>query len=157
MANEMKVTREGYERLVEELKYLKEVKRVEVVEAIATAKSFGDLSENSEYDEAKTEQSKVEGRILELEELLRTVVIISDDQIKTDVISVGSVVTVYNETRKLETVYSIVGATEADPLNGKISDHSPIGAALVGKRVNDKVVAETPGGSVYLTILGISK
>ena len=157
MANEMKVTREGYERLVEELKYLKEVKRVEVVESIATAKSFGDLSENSEYDEAKTEQSKVEGRILELEELLRTVVIISDDQIKTDVISVGSVVTVYNETRKLETVYSIVGATEADPLNGKISDHSPIGAALVGKRVNDKVVAETPGGSVYLTILGISK
>ena len=157
MANEMKVTREGYERLVEELKYLKEVKRVEVVEAIATAKSFGDLSENSEYDEAKTEQSKVEGRILELEELLRTVVIISDDQIKTDVINVGSVVTVYNETRKLETVYSIVGATEADPLNGKISDHSPIGAALVGKRVNDKVVAETPGGSVYLTILGISK
>ena len=157
MANEMKVTREGYERLVEELKYLKEVKRVEVVEAIATAKSFGDLSENSEYDEAKTEQSKVEGRILELEELLRTVVIISDDQIKTDVINVGSVVTVYNETRKLETVYSIVGATEADPLNGKISDHSPIGAALVGKRVNDKVVAETPGGSVHLTILGISK
>ena len=153
----MKVTREGYERLVEELKYLKEVKRVEVVEAIATAKSFGDLSENSEYDEAKTEQSKVEGRILELEELLRTVVIISDDQIKTDVINVGSVVTVYNETRKLETVYSIVGATEADPLNGKISDHSPIGAALVGKRVNDKVVAETPGGSVHLTILGISK
>lgn len=157
MANEMKVTREGYERLVEELKYLKEVKRVEVVEAIATAKSFGDLSENSEYDEAKTEQSKVEGRILELEELLRTVVIISDDQIKTDVISVGSVVTVYNETRKLESVYSIVGATEADPLNGKISDHSPIGAALVGKKVNDKVVAETPGGSVHLTILGISK
>ena len=157
MANEMKVTREGYERLVDELKYLKEVKRVEVVEAIATAKSFGDLSENSEYDEAKTEQSKVEGRILELEELLRTVVIISDDQIKTDVINVGSVVTVYNETRKLETVYAIVGATEADPLNGKISDHSPIGAALVGKRVNDKVVAETPGGSVHLTILGISK
>jgi transcription elongation factor GreA len=157
MANEMKVTREGYERLVEELKYLKEVKRVEVVEAIATAKSFGDLSENSEYDEAKTEQSKVEGRILELEELLRTVVIISDDQIKTDVINVGSVVTVYNETRKLESVYSIVGATEADPLNGKISDHSPIGAALVGKKVNDKVVAETPGGSVHLTILGISK
>ena len=157
MSSGIKVTNEGYQRLVDELKYLKEVKRAEVVEAIAVAKSFGDLSENSEYDEAKSEQSKVEGRILELEELLRTVVIISEDQIKTDIIGVGSIVTLYNETRKTEIVYSIVGATEADPLNGKISDHSPIGAALIGHRANDKLSVETPGGTVHFTILGISK
>ena len=157
MSNEIKVTREGYQRLVEELKYLKEVKRAEVVEAIAVAKSFGDLSENSEYDEAKAEQAKVEGRIRELDELVKNVVIISDDQIQTDIVNVGSIVTVFNETRNTENVYSIVGATEADPLNGKISDHSPIGAALIGHRANDKVTVETPGGSMQIVILGISK
>ena len=83
--------------------------------------------------------------------------IISDDQIQTDVVNVGSIVTVFNETRNTENVYSIVGATEADPLNGKISDHSPIGAALIGHRANDKVTVETPGGSMQIVILGISK
>lgn len=157
MANQIKVTKEGYRQLQEELSYLKNTKRAEVIEAIRVAKGFGDLSENSEYDEAKSEQSKVESRILELEELLRNVIIISDDEIKTDVVNVGVSVKVFNETVGVEKNYSIVGATEANPLEGKISDHSPIGSALIGHRIDDVVSVETPGGTVRMKILDITK
>ncbi|MCQ2400239.1 MAG: transcription elongation factor GreA [Clostridia bacterium] len=157
MASEIKVTSEGYQRLVEELTYLKEVERPEAVKAIGIARSFGDLSENSEYDEAKDRQAKVESRIAELEELLKNVVIISDDAIRTDVVNIGLTVTVFNETRNEEKVYDIVGATEADPMNGKISDTSPIGKALIGHRANDRISIETPGGTIEKVILGITR
>ena len=124
------VTKEGKIKLEEELSYLKNVRRKEVTEAIRIALGFGDLSENSEYDEAKTEQAKVESRIAELEEMLKDIIVVSE--ITTDAVSVGSKVRVYNEKWEEELTYSIVGSTEAAPLLNKISDLSPIGKALLG-------------------------
>ncbi|MBO5779083.1 MAG: transcription elongation factor GreA [Clostridia bacterium] len=148
------VTLEGKLKLEEELNYLKNVKRKEVTEAIGIAKGFGDLSENSEYDEAKTEQAKVESRIAELEEMLKNIVVVSE--VQTDVVGVGAKVRVYNEKWEEEVEYSIVGSTEADPLNNKISDLSPIGSAILGRKVGETVVVETPTGHVNITILEIS-
>jgi transcription elongation factor GreA len=149
------VTKEGKIKLEEELNYLKNVRRKEITEAIGIAKGFGDLSENSEYDEAKTEQAKVESRIAELEEMLKDIVVVS--QVLTDVVGVGSKVRVYNEKWEEEIDYSIVGSTEADPLHNKISDLSPIGSAMLGCKVGDTVVVETPMGHVNIKILEISK
>lgn len=149
------VTKEGKIKLEEELSYLKNVRRKEVTEAIRIALGFGDLSENSEYDEAKTEQAKVESRIAELEEMLKDIIVASE--IKTDVVSVGSKVRVYNEKWDEEIVYSIVGSTEAAPLLNKISDLSPIGKAILGGKVGESVVVETPAGHVTIRILEISK
>ena len=154
MANGMKVTSEGLVKLQEELKYLKEVKRKEVVEAIEIARSYGDLSENSEYDEAKTEQGRVEGRIHELEEILATVIVVDGDQ-KADAVDVGATVVVNNITKGKTFEYTIVGATESNPLQGKISDRSPIGKALMGCRVGAKVEVETPAGIIALEIISI--
>ena len=149
------VTKEGKIKLEEELSYLKNVRRKEVTEAIRIALGFGDLSENSEYDEAKTEQAKVESRIVELEEMLKNIVVVSE--ITTDAVSVGSKVRVYNEKWEEELTYSIVGSTEAAPLQNKISDLSPIGKALLGKKVGDSVNVETPAGYVTINVLEISK
>lgn len=149
------VTKEGKLKLEEELSYLKNVKRKEVTEAIRIALGFGDLSENSEYDEAKTEQGKVENRIAELEEMLKNVIVVSE--ITTDVVSVGSKVRIYNEKWDEEILYSIVGSTEADPLQNKISDMSPIGKAIMGKKAGETVVVETPQGHVNVKILEITK
>ena len=149
------VTKEGKIKLEEELNYLKNVRRKEITEAIGIAKGFGDLSENSEYDEAKTEQAKVESRIAELEEMLKNIVVASE--IHTDIVGVGSKVRVYNEKWEDEIEYSIVGSTEADPLNNKISDLSPIGSAILGHKVGETVVVETPMGHVNVKILEISK
>ena len=157
MANEMKVTREGYERLVEELKYLKEVKRVEVVEAIATAKSFGDLSENSEYDEAKNEQAKIEVQISELEETIAHARVISDHEIQTDVVNVGVTVTIFDMDYDEEMQYTIVSSREVDPLNNYISDQSPIGRALIGTKVGDIVTVEIPDGFAKFRVTDISR
>jgi len=157
MNKEILVTDEGKEKLEEELNFYKTVKRKEVVEAIRVALSFGDLSENSEYDEAKNEQAKVEAKIAELEETLRHVKVITDGDVKTNVINVGNVVTVYNETYDEETVYTLVGQTESDPMNNMISDQSPVGAALMGAKLNDKVAVDTPRGPMYLIIKDISK
>ena len=151
------VTDEGLQKLKEELEYLKGEKRKEVVEAIRVALSFGDLSENSEYDEAKNEQAKVEGRIAELEEMLKHVKVIDDSKVTTDEVNVGAKVKVYDETWEEEVEYSIVGSTEADPMANKISDQSPIGTALIGAKVGDVVDAETPGGIVKLRVLSIEK
>ena len=151
------VTEEGLKKLTDELEYLKTVKRKEVTEAIRVALSFGDLSENSEYDEAKTEQAKVEARILELEEMLKNIRIISDDEIHTDAAGIGAKVRVYNKSREMEIEYSIVSSIEANPLMRKISDQSPIGNALIGARVGDTVKAETPAGIIELEILEISR
>jgi len=154
MATGMKVTSEGLVKLQEELKYLKEVKRKEVVEAIEIARSYGDLSENSEYDEAKTEQGRVEGRIHELEEILATVIVVDSDM-KADAVDVGATVVVNNITRGQTVEYTIVGATESNPLQGKISDRSPIGKALMGCRAGAKLEVETPAGIIMLEIVSI--
>ena len=157
MSNELRVTNEGLQKLQDELKYLKEVKRQEVVAAIALALSYGDLSENSEYDEAKAEQGKVESRIHVLEEILKTVIVIDDSEIQTDVVNIGAIVTVFNKTAGREIEYTIVGATEANPLKGKISDRSPIGKAIMGKKTGDTVEVETPAGVITVDILNIRK
>ncbi len=151
------VTQEGLEKLKQEYNFLKNVKRKEVSEAIKIARGFGDLSENSEYAEAKTEQAKVESRIAELDEMFKNIVVISEKDVTTDSINVGSKVKVYNETFEEELEYTIVGSTEAAPLQNKISDMSPIGKALMGHKKGDKVSVETPNGSMSITVLEITK
>lgn len=157
MAKQIIVTEEGLKKLQEELEYLKTTKRKEVVEAIRVALSFGDLSENSEYDEAKNEQAKTEARINELEESLKHVKVISDSEVNTDSVNVGNRVKVYDQDFEEEIEYLLVGSTEADPLENKISDQSPIGAALIGSKVGDVVEVTTPGGTISLKILEINK
>ena len=157
MAETIVVTPEGLKKLQDELEYLKTVKRKDNVEAIRVALSFGDLSENSEYDEAKTEQGKTESRIIELEEMLKHVKVISDTDIKTDVVNVGNTVLVHDVEFDEDVEYSIVGSTEANPLENKVSDLSPIGKALKGAKVGDVVEFDTPGGVAHLEILKISK
>lgn len=151
------VTKEGLKKLTDELDYLKSVKRKEVTEAIRVALSFGDLSENSEYDEAKTEQGKVEGRIAELEELIRTAHLISEEETNSGKVGVGSTVKILRKSDGKELEYKIVGSTEASPLEGKISDQSPIGTALLGAAVGEVVKAEIPTGTLEFEILEIIK
>lgn len=150
-------TQQGYQELVDELNYLKFEKREKIKNDIAVARSFGDLSENSEYDEARNEQAKNEARIKELEELLENAVILDESSIDTSVISLGSNVKVLNKNTNTELVFDLVGSNESNPMEGKISDQSPIGAALMGKRVGDEVVAEAPNGAVSMTVLEVSR
>lgn len=157
MSKQVMVTDEGLKRLKDELEYLKTTKRKEVVEAIRVALSFGDLSENSEYDEAKNEQAKVEARINELEEILKNVKVINDSEIKTDAVNVGAKVKVFDKTYEETLEYTLVGSTEADPYENKISDQSPIGKAMLGAKVGDIIHADTPSGVIELEILEISK
>ena len=158
MANKpMVLTAEGLKIMTDELDYLKNVKRVEVKENIAIARSFGDLSENSEYDEAKNEQAKVESRINELEELLKNVVVVNEDELARDVANVGMTVKVYDEEFDEEIEYNIVGTNEADPLKNNISDQSPIGMALIGKKVDEIAEVEAPAGIIKLKIIEINK
>lgn len=149
---QMLYTQEGYNELVDELNYLKNTRREEIKEDIATARSFGDLSENAEYDEARNEQAKVEARIKELEEMIVNAVIVDESKIDTAIISVGSAVKVFDEEFGEDIEYQIVGSNEANPLLGKISDQSPIGKALIGKREGETVTVEAPGGLVHLKI-----
>ena len=138
MANKpLVLTPEGLKMMTEELEYLKNVRRVEVKEQIAIARSFGDLSENSEYDEAKNEQAKVESRIQELEQLLKNVVVVSEEDLNSGVVNLGTTVRVYDEEFDEEIEYNIVGTNEVDPLKNNISDQSPIGSALLGKKAED--------------------
>ncbi len=155
MAKQVFVSQEGFEKMQAEFEYLKTVKREEVKAAIKKAREYGDLSENSEYDEAKNEQVEVETRIAELEESLKHVVIIDDKNIKTDVVSFGSRVKV--ASGDTETEYTIVGSTESDPFTGKISDESPIGKGLLGMRLGEEKVIETPRGNVTVQVIGISR
>lgn len=157
MAKPVIMTDEGLKNILDELEYLKNVKRKEVIEAISKARSFGDLSENSEYDEAREEQGKVETQIKELEELLKHVKVINDSDVKTDSVNVGARVKVYDLEYDEELEYFIVGSTEADPLAHKLSDQSPIGSALIGAKVGETVSAFTPAGELKLKILEISK
>ena len=157
MAKEIIVTEEGLKKLEDELHYLKTVKRKEVVEAIRVALGFGDLSENSEYDEAKDEQAKTEARIEELEETLKNVKLVTESDVKTEKVNVGNKVKVFNEKYNEEGEYIIVGSTEADPIKNKISDQSPIGLALVGLKVGQTAKVETPRGAMKLKVLEITK
>ena len=132
------ITDEGLKKMTEELEYLKNVKRKEVIEAISKARSFGDLSENSEYDEAREEQGRVEAQIKHLEDILKNARVISDSDISTDVVNVGTKVKVLDIEFDEEIEYTIVGSTEADPINRKLSDQSPIGTALIGAKVGEE-------------------
>lgn len=151
------LTQEGYNKIEEEVEYLKTVKRKEVAERIKIAISFGDLSENAEYDEAKNEQAQVEERIVKLENILRKAVIIDESQIDSNTVTIGSTVTVYDTDFEEEVQYTIVGSAEADPYNGKISNESPVGRAFIGKHQGDEVEVQVPNGVVIYKILDIKR
>ena len=151
------LTDEGLLKLEQELEMLKTQKRQEVAEKIKVARGFGDLSENSEYDAAKEEQAQVEARIVQLENMLKNAKVIDEDEIDLNVVSVGTRVRVYDEEFDEELEYSIVGSTEADPDENKISDESPVGKALIGKSVGELVDVDTPGGTIQFKILSIDK
>lgn len=157
MAKQIYVSKEGYAKLQSELEYLKTVKRNEVTQAIAKARTYGDLSENSEYDEAKNEQGEVESRIANLENTLERAIILDDSEVSTDKVSVGSLVTIYDIERDKEAEYRIVGSTEADPFARKVSDDSPLGKSLLGFRKGDTVSVETPKGVLRYSIISITK
>lgn len=151
------LTQDGYNKLEEELEYLRTVKRKEVAERLKVAISFGDLSENAEYDEAKNEQAKLEEQILKLDEKLRKAVIIDESQIDLDIVMVGSIVKLYDFDFDEEIEYSIVGSAEADPFEGKISNESPVGKALLGARVGEVVEVQVPDGANKFKVLDIRR
>ena len=159
MAENMKqmYTKQGYQDLVDELKYLKLTRREEIKEQIAVARGFGDLSENAEYDEARNEQAKVEARIQELEALIENAEIIDETNMDVRSISLGSVVKLYDEDFEEEITYSIVGSNQADPLEKKISDQSPIGRALMGKKAGDTVTVTAPAGELHFKVLEVTR
>lgn len=157
MAKEIILTYAGKKELEEELEQLKTVGRKDVADKIKVAISFGDLSENSEYDEAKSEQGKLEARISEIEDMLSRVKVLDEDQLSSDIIHVGSKVKIKDLEDGEILDYQIVGFSQADPGNGRISDESPVGKALVGHKVGETVEAETPSGILSFDILEISK
>ncbi|SHE43248.1 transcription elongation factor GreA [Clostridium fallax] len=151
------MTYEGVKKLEEELEYLKTVKRKEITEKIKVALGYGDLSENSEYDEAKNEQAFTEGRILQLENMLKNAVVVDESEISTDTVSIGTTVKVKDYEFDEEVEYTLVGSAEADPMNDKISNESPVGEALIGKKVGDVVEVNAPQGIIKLEILEIKR
>ena len=154
----MLYTPEGYKVLTDELNYLKTVRREEIKEAIAVAKGFGDLSENSEYDEARNEQAKTEARIKELEDLVANAQIVDETKIDTGIVSLGSEVTVYDVEEDEDIVYNIVGSNEVNPIERKISDQSPIGKALMGAKAGDNITVELPGGeTIHMQIKAVTR
>ena len=157
MAKEVILTSEGLAKLEQELEYLKVVKRKEIAEKIKEARSFGDLSENSEYDAAKEAQAAMDQRVVEIENLIQNAKVVSANDTPSDVVSICSSVKVYDCDFEEEVVYTIVGSTESDPLNNKISDESPIGKGLLGKKLGDTVEIEIPNGTIKFKILEIQK
>lgn len=157
MAKPLVLTDEGLRRLENELEELKTVKRKEVAEKIKVALSFGDLSENSEYDEAKNDQAMIESRISTIENMLKNVKVIDEDDLTTEHIHVGSKVRVRDVEFDEVCEYQIVGSNEADPADGRISDESPVGKGLLGHKVGERVEVETPAGPMAYEILEISK
>ena len=154
---EIILTQDGLKRLEEELENLKSVKRREVAERIKIAIGYGDISENSEYEDAKNEQAFIEGRIITLEKMLRNARIINNDEIDTDTVSIGSIVTVedveYGDTME----FVIVGTAEADPSQNKIANESPVGKAILGKKKGDIVDVNVPAGIIKYKIVDIKK
>ena len=151
-----KMSRERYDSLVEELHYLETVREKEVSELIKEARSFGDLSENSEYDEAKTEQGKLYSKIAEMKVLIENAEIIEKSEMDTDVVNLSSSVKLLDVDENEEIEYKIVGSQEANPMEGHISDESPIGRAILGHRVGDTVTVEAPAGEMRFTVLAVS-
>ena len=151
------LTREGFEKLEKELEYYTSVRRNEIAEQIAVARGFGDLSENAEYDEAKNEQSRIEAKIVEMENTLRNCTVVEDEDVSTEAVGVGNSVKVKNLSLKAEQTFTIVGANETDPKAMKISSESPIGAALLGKKPGQTVSIDVPAGNIKLKILEISR
>ncbi|MFC0473600.1 transcription elongation factor GreA [Halalkalibacter kiskunsagensis] len=157
MAEEKKhyMTMDGKKKLEEEVEYLKTERRKEVVERIKIARSFGDLSENSEYDSAKEEQAFVEGRIAQLEKMIRNAVMIEEEEGAANVVSLGKTVKFIELPDGDEEEYTIVGSAESDPAEGKISNDSPMAQSLLGRGINDKVSVNTPGGEMEIQITDI--
>ena len=157
MAQGIVLTIADKEKLEAELNELKTVKKVEVTRDIAEARAHGDLSENAEYDEAKNEEARVQGRIMQIEEMLANATIVDEAAVSADVVSLGTVVKVYDMEYEKEDDYTIVGFTESDPMKLFVSGDSPIGAALIGAHVGDVVEANTPGGIIKLEVRGIKR
>ena len=157
MAKEYKLSAERLEELKQELTYLKTVKEKEVADLIKEARSFGDLSENSEYDEAKNEQGKLYSRIAEVENILSNYVVIEENSEDTDVVGMGSKITVKDVATGEEETYQVVGSQEADPMNGRISEESPFGKALLGKAVGDVAIVEAPAGNIEYEVVAIQR
>ena len=152
---EIIVTGDGLKKLHDELDERRTVRRREIVEAIRSALSFGDISENSEYDEAKDEQAKNEARIAELEDILKNVRVVPTSEISTETVGIGTAVRVFDEDYNEEIEYFIVGSNEANPIENKISDRSPIGKALLGRTVGDVASVSAPAGTLRLKIISI--
>lgn len=156
-AKKVVMTYEGLKKMEQELENLKTVRRKDVAEKIKEARGQGDLSENAEYDAAKEEQGEIETRIVQLENLLRNAEVIDEEALKMDIVNLGSKVTVLDVEFDEEMEYTIVGSTEADPMNGRISNESPLGIALLGKKMGESVMADTPDGEVEFKILNIQR
>ncbi len=154
---EIILTPEGYRRLKEEIDYLSTKKREEVAERIKESRYFGDISENSEYDDAKNEQAMLEQRIFALEERLRSAIVIDAKDVKTDTVGVGTKVTLQDMDRGAVLEYSIVGSAEADPSKHKLSNESPVGRAIIGQVPGDEVTVTVPQGAMHLKILTIER
>ncbi len=155
--NKQMYTPQGYKELVDELEYLRGKRREEIREQIAVARGFGDLSENAEYDEARNEQAKVEARIKELETLVENAVVVDETVQDASVVSLGSVVHLHDDDENEDLIYYIVGSNEVSPIEHKISDMSPIGRALMGKRAGDQVVVEVPMGELHFTVTDVAR
>jgi len=152
------VTREGLQKMKEELEYKETTEKMRIAEQLKVAISYGDLSENAEYDAAKNDQAALEQRINELKQMIENAVVVDESKINTDVVGFGTKVTIVDvddEDEEQET-YSIVGTSESDPLNGRLSNESPVGAALIGAHVGDVVSAQTPGGVRRLRVVDIT-
>lgn len=151
------MTYEGVKKLEEELETLKTVKRKEITEKIKVALGFGDLSENAEYTEAKNEQAFVEGRIVQLENLLKNTHVVDESELPKGTVNIGSLVKVEDFDLEETIEYYIVGSAEADPMNSKISNESPVGKALIGKKKGDVVEAHTPTGLIRMKVLSVAR
>ena len=155
MADQFYMTQEGYEAAKKQLEYLQTVKRAEIVERIAEARSHGDLSENAEYDAARNEQADNEGEIAELDYKVKNAVIIEETD-DNSVVHIGSAVTVYDEEMEEEVTYTIMGTTEVDAMRNIVSNESPVGAALLGHKKGERVTVKAPDGDYILKVLKIS-
>jgi transcription elongation factor GreA len=153
VAKEVVLTREGFEKLKAEIEDLSTVRRREVAERIKEAREFGDISENSEYDDAKNEQAMLEAKIAQLEERLRDATVIDADDVSTDVVALGSMVTI--ETPAGKATYQLVGSAESDPDENRLSNESPVGRAILGRKKGETVDVVTPGGSIKVKIVTI--
>ena len=157
MASEFVLTKKGKIAMEQELEFLKTVKRAEISEQIKVARSFGDLSENAEYTEARNEQSRIEGKIQSLEKTLRIATIVDDDDVNLEKVGIGTKVRILDQELGEEETYQILGSMESNVAAGVISIESPVGRALLGKSVGEEVAVETPGGELKFTVLEISR